>query len=226
MSGENQADGNGTGETEGDKPGSETTGGTETEAKFTQADVDRMMAERAARAERAALASVTEALGGKKPEEAAKLLTELEESRRANMDEAERLTLEAQEANARAVERETAAAAVAQEALVRTALLTPIGDDGTMVNPAMIADAAVLVKTEMDSNEGMTTAEAVAAVAKRVPALFAESSGSQTTRTPAAPGRPAGERRGAGEQGNEAKAKGLLEEFLARDRGRQPRQHS
>lgn len=226
MSGENQADGTGTGETEGAQPGSETTGGTESDATFTQADVDRMMAERAAREKRSTLAAVTEALGGKKPEEAAKLLQELEESRRANMDEAERLTLEAREANARAAERETEAAVVAQEALVRTALLTPIGDDGTMVNPAMIADAAVLVQTEMAGNDGMTPAEAVAAVAKRVPALFAESSGSQTTRTPAAPGRPAGERRGAGEQGNESKAKGLLEEFLARDRGRQPRQTS
>ncbi len=214
--------------TDGNDPAAGSTGGdtgstggeTEPEAKFTQADVDRIVAERAARAERAALAGVTDALGGRKPEEAAKALTELEELRKANMDEADRLTLEAKEAMTRAEAREAEADAVAQEAVVRTALLTPVGEAGTVVNPGNIGDAAVLVQTTMAANEGMTVDEAVADVAKRVPALFAGSSGSQSTPTPN-PGRPAGERRGAGEQGADDRAKGLIETFLARDRGRE-----
>lgn len=158
------------------------------QVSMTQEDFEARMTARAEQAVRAAERAIADSLGGK-PDEVAAELKELRELRKAGLDATERALAEAAEKAAEADRKLADLEAQQRDIQIRSALLTPQGDE-TPVSTSSLDDAVALVATAVAGGEDM--AQAITALRERQPAMFGSSqrttskNGSQGNGAPAA----------------------------------------
>jgi membrane protein involved in colicin uptake len=145
------------------------------EAKFTQADVDRILGERLKRAEETTQKQLLEALGVKDTDEAKKAIDDAKKAREQQMSDLEKAQTEAKELQAAKEKAESDAAATiekAQTMLMRAAVLTEaskaeyhIRADALPDVWGMIDRASIKPKTDADG-EFSGISEALKALTK------------------------------------------------------------
>lgn len=177
--GTNDADGG------GDKPGEKPQG----ERTFTQADVDRIVGERATRASEAAVTKLLESLGVKSADDIKAGLLKAKELEDAQLSEQQKALKKIEELTAAKTLAETQAAEVAAKAqttLMRAAVLSEASKADYNFKPEALADvwtfvdrASIKAGKDGESFEGV--AEALKAVAKAKPYLCNEAKPGQGT---------------------------------------------
>lgn len=180
------------------------------EKKFTQADVDRIVGERAQRAAEAAVAKLLGDLGVKDAAEVKTALDEAKALRDAQMSELDKAKKEAEANKTKAEQAEkdkAAALARAQETLMRSAVLAEASKPEHKIRADALADVWTFVdrstiKPKDGTDEFDGIADAVKVVLKARPYLVDDG-----TRPPGTP-RPAGSgSRQGGDSAAEQKAK-------------------
>jgi membrane protein involved in colicin uptake len=168
------------------------------DAKFTQADVDRILGERLKRAEETTQKQLLEALGVKDTDEAKKAIDDAKKAREQQMSDLEKAQTAAKELQAAKEKAESDAAATiekAQTMLMRAAVLTEaskaeyhIRADALPDVWGMIDRASIKPKSDADGDfSGI--AEALKALTKSKPYLVENGDGRGTPRpTPKKPG--------------------------------------
>lgn len=167
---------NGGGGSAGDKP----------EAKFTQADVDRIVGDRARRAEESAVNTLLKELGFEKADDLKALVTDAKKHADDQKTEAQKLQdqiAQLGKEKAAADEARKAALAQANERLMKAAVLTEAAKADYGFRPDALSDVWLFldranIKPKSDASdefEGIT--EALKAVAKAKPYLVAEAAG-------------------------------------------------
>ena len=173
----------------GDPGGSGGSGGGGSEARFTQADLDRVAGRARSEGRSTALAEVTEKLGGLSIDDAKAAIDAKAEADNAALSDAERARNEAA-ADRDAAAREKAEAAKERLAtkVERKLIAAGVGQgitddaDGSKA-AAAIARATRLIQLDPEADEAAIEAE-IAAVKADVPALFAAPTGSGTPPPP------------------------------------------